>query len=98
MLIAQGIIGLSLMIGLCWLFSENRQNVHLPIVAKSLGLQILFAITLLTLPASQQLFVVLNDGITVLRLRREKGLLLSLVILAGASCRSKRHHPAVVLS
>jgi CNT family concentrative nucleoside transporter len=93
MLIAQGIIGLSLMIGLCWLFSENRQNVHLPIVAKSLALQILFAITLLTLPASQQLFVVLNDGITVLQAATREGTTFIFGYLGGGELPFKETSP-----
>ena len=73
MLILQSVVGLSFLIGLCWAFSENRQSIHFPIVIKSLGLQIIFALILLTLPASQQLFVVLNDGIAVLQAATREG-------------------------
>ena len=73
MLILQSVVGLSLLIGLCWVFSENRQSIHFPIVIKSLGLQIILALILLTLPASQQLFVVLNDGIAVLQAATREG-------------------------
>ena len=62
MLVVQSVIGLSLLIGLCYAFSERRHEVHFPIVIKSLGLQIVFALLLLKLPASQYVFVVLNDG------------------------------------
>jgi len=73
MLILQSVVGLSLLIGLGWVFSENRQSIHFPIVIKSLGLQIILALILLTLPASQQLFVVLNDGIAVLQAATREG-------------------------
>ena len=73
MLILQSVVGLSLLIGLCWVFSENRQSIHFPIILKSLGLQIVFALILLTLPASRHLFVVLNDGIAVLQAATREG-------------------------
>ncbi|MCS5571333.1 MAG: nucleoside:proton symporter [Pseudomonadales bacterium] len=73
MLILQSVVGLSLLIGLCWVFSENRQSIHFPIIIKSLGLQIVFALILLTLPASRHLFVVLNDGIAVLQAATREG-------------------------
>ena len=73
MLILQSVVGLGLLIGLCWAFSENRQSVSFPIIIKSLALQIVFALVLLTLPASKQLFVVLNDGIAVLQAATKEG-------------------------
>ena len=73
MLIVQSIIGLLTLIGLCYLFSENRREVHFPIVIKSLLLQLLFAVILLKLPASQNLFVVLNEGIAVLQAATREG-------------------------
>ena len=73
MLLAQSIVGLLTLIGLCYLFSENRREVHFPIVIKSLLLQLVFALLLLKLPASQKLFVVLNDGISVLQAATREG-------------------------
>jgi CNT family concentrative nucleoside transporter len=67
MLIVQSVVGLCLLLGLCYAFSERRSEVHYPIVLKSLLLQIVFALLLLKLPASQQLFVFLNRGITALQ-------------------------------
>ena len=61
------------MIGLCYLFSENRREVHFPVVIKSLLLQLLLAVILLKLPASQNLFVVLNEGIAVLQAATREG-------------------------
>jgi len=73
MLLAQSIVGLLTLIGLCYLFSENRREVHFPIVIKSLLLQLLLAVILLKLPASQNLFVVLNEGIAVLQAATREG-------------------------
>ena len=73
MLVVQSVIGLGLLIGLCYVFSERRHEVHFPIVLKSLALQIIFALVLLKLPASQGLFVILNDGISVLQAATREG-------------------------
>ena len=61
------------LIGLCYLFSENRREVYFPIVIKSLLLQLFFAVLLLKLPASQNLFVALNKGIAVLQAATREG-------------------------
>lgn len=73
MLLAQSIVGLMTLIGLCYLFSENRREVHFPIIVKSLLLQLFFAVLLLKLPASQNLFVALNKGIAVLQAATREG-------------------------
>ena len=67
LLTLQGIAGLLLLMGLCWLASENRRLVRPAIVVKSLLLQLAFALLLLKLPVSQQIFVVLNKGISALQ-------------------------------
>ena len=67
LLILQSIVGLLLLTGLCWLASENRRGVRLAIVVKSMLLQFVFALLLLKLPASQQIFVALNRGIAALQ-------------------------------
>ena len=73
MLIAQSFVGLSLLIGLCYLFSERRKEIYFPIVIKSLLLQIAFAALLLKLPASQHIFVFLNDAISALQAATREG-------------------------
>ena len=42
MLLAQSLVGLMTLIGLCYLFSENRREVYFPIIVKSLLLQLFF--------------------------------------------------------
>ena len=73
MLLVQSVIGLCALMGFCWFISENRSNVRYPIILKSLALQVAFAVILLTLPASQKMFVVLNDGISVLQAATKEG-------------------------
>ncbi|MEC8644376.1 MAG: nucleoside transporter C-terminal domain-containing protein [Pseudomonadota bacterium] len=66
-------MGLALLLSLCLVFSESRVNVRLRIVIKSFLLQTLLALILLKLPASQGLFVFLNDGISVLQAATKAG-------------------------
>lgn len=73
MLLLQSVIGIMLMITLCYLFSENRREIHFPIIIKSLLLQMVLALLLLKLPASQGLFVVLNDAISELQAATRAG-------------------------
>jgi CNT family concentrative nucleoside transporter len=73
MLIIQSVVGLSLIIGLCFAFSERRQEIRWRIVVKSLLLQFTFALLLLKLPASQYLFVGLNDGFGALQAATREG-------------------------
>ncbi len=73
LLLVQSLVGLGLLMGLCYFASENRGEVRLSIVAKSLLLQVVFALLLLKLPASQQIFVVLNQGISALQAATTEG-------------------------
>ena len=73
MLILQSVVGLGLIIGLCYLFSEHRQDVRFSMVIKSLLLQIVFAVVLLKLPGSQVVFVALNDAFGVLQAATREG-------------------------
>lgn len=73
MLIVQSLVGLMIMMAICFAFSEKRQNVRFSIVIKSLILQVIFAALLLKLPASQQLFVVLNGAIAELQAATQAG-------------------------
>ena len=73
MLLLQSFVGLALLIFLCLIFSESRTDVKLRIVGKSLLLQTVLALVLLKLPASQGLFVFLNDGISVLQAATRAG-------------------------
>ena len=66
-------MGLALLLSLCVMFSESRVKVRTRIVIKSFLLQTLLALILLKLPASQGLFVFLNDGISVLQAATKAG-------------------------
>ena len=63
----QSVLGLSVIVFSCALFSSNRAAISPMLVLKSVGLQFLFAVILIKLPASQHLFWFLNQGIEVLQ-------------------------------
>ena len=83
MLIIQSVFGLSLIIALCYFFSESRQHVRIQLVAKSLLLQVVIALLLLKLPASQTLFLGLNDAISVLQAATREGTIFIFGYLGG---------------
>jgi len=63
----QGILGLVFIIGVCAIFSNNRQAISPSLVLRSLALQLVLAMLFLKLPGSQHLFWFLNEGINVLQ-------------------------------
>lgn len=62
----QSALGLAVLIGACWFFSENRQALSRSLVVKSLLVQIAVALLLLKIPATQHVFTVLNRAIEAL--------------------------------
>jgi len=63
----QALLGLAVIVFSCALFSSNRTAISPFLVLKSLVLQFLLALMLIKLPASQQLFWFLNEGMQVLQ-------------------------------
>ncbi len=63
----QSILGLVVIIGICYALSSNRQAISPSLVIRSLLLQAVVAVVLLKLPGSQHFFWVLNKGIEVLQ-------------------------------
>ena len=60
--IVQGLFGLAVLIGFCWLVSENRRAVKWRVAVTGLAVQFILAAILLKAPGSQQVFVWLNEG------------------------------------
>jgi CNT family concentrative nucleoside transporter len=48
--IFRGLLGVSILIGLCWLLSSSRKDIHWPLVAGGLGLQLVLAMLVLLTP------------------------------------------------
>jgi concentrative nucleoside transporter, CNT family len=59
-----GILGLLTMLGLAFAFSTNRRAIRVKTVAWGLGLQIVFAIFVLRVPAGREIFQVAGDAAT----------------------------------
>lgn len=59
-------MGVLLLIGLCWLFSNNRDAVNWRLVAIGMGLQLAFAFLILKTEPGHWVFDQLNDAVTVL--------------------------------
>ena len=60
-------LGVAVLLGAAWLFSESRRRVRWPGIAAGLGLQFALAISLLRVPAFRGVFLTLNgvmDGLT----------------------------------
>ncbi|MDE0538656.1 MAG: nucleoside:proton symporter [Rhodospirillales bacterium] len=60
--IVHGLFGLAVLIGFCWLVSENRRAVKWRVAVAGLAVQFIVAAILLKAPGSQQVFVWLNEG------------------------------------
>ncbi len=57
---AMGIVGMGTMIGLAWLLSVNRRCVSWTLVAKGVGLQVVFGLLVLKTPVGRGLFELAN--------------------------------------
>lgn len=60
--IVHGLFGLAVLIGFCWLVSENRRAVKWRVAVTGLAVQFIVAAILLKAPGAQQVFVWLNEG------------------------------------
>lgn len=54
--ILRGILGIASLIGITWLFSENKSSVKWPLIFKALGLQIILGILILKVPFVSTIF------------------------------------------
>lgn len=73
MLNVQSGLGLLVLLGICFVFSENRSAVSRRLVGFGLGLQVLLAATLLKIPAMKELFGFLNKVVAQLQAATEAG-------------------------
>ncbi len=73
MQILHGLFGLVVLMGIAWLWSENRRAVGWRTIGAGLGLQLLLALLLLKFPLFNQMFAVLNEVVIVLQKSTEAG-------------------------
>ncbi len=57
-----GLFGLAVLIGITWLFSNNRRAIDWKLVATGLALQISFAALVLLVPGGREVFDALGKG------------------------------------
>ena len=57
----RGIIGMAVIIFVCWCFSSNRKAINWGTVCKALVLQFIIAISVLAFPAIQSVFEMLGN-------------------------------------
>ncbi|MCF8091757.1 MAG: nucleoside:proton symporter [Desulfotignum sp.] len=65
-MIFQGMAGLTVFVGLAWMFSENRGQVKIKTIAMGLGLQLLLALAFLKIPLLGHGFALLNQVVLAL--------------------------------
>jgi concentrative nucleoside transporter, CNT family len=68
-----GLLGILIILALCWVFSKNKQAIAWPLVAKGLLLQVVLGVLLLKVPVVTQFMQALGSGIEGLLAFADKG-------------------------
>lgn len=89
----QPVLGLAALVGLAWLASENHRGFAWRTVLVGLAFQLSLALLLLRLPASQVVFVALNDGVLALLRALEAGTSLVFGFLGGGPLPFEEPYP-----
>ena len=63
----QGLLGIVLFLGFCWLISENRKNVSLKVIISGLLTQVFLAVIMTELPMVRSFFMKLGHLVTALK-------------------------------
>ncbi len=79
----QPVLGLVALIAFAWAVSENRSRFSWRVAVAGVAVQFAFALILLKVPATRELFVWLNDGVTALQKATEAGTSLVFGYLGG---------------
>ena len=73
MWILRGLLGIAVLTALAWVLSENRRRVAWRVVGRGLGLQFLFAVLLLKVPACRDLLGQLNRVVRAIERASHEG-------------------------
>jgi len=73
MWIVRGLLGMVVLLALCWLFSENRKRIAWRVVAWGVGLQFIIALLLVHVPFFQKILIFLNKGVAALERASHEG-------------------------
>lgn len=57
-----GLIGIALILGIAWVFSNNKKRINYRLVASGIGLQVLIAVLILKVPPVTRVFQFLGQG------------------------------------
>ncbi|CAK8712979.1 Nucleoside permease NupC [Candidatus Electrothrix laxa] len=82
--IIRGLLGMTTLCLLAWLFSENKKKVHIKQICAGLLIQLLLAALLLKLPLSKDLFLLLNKGVLLLQEATKAGTSFTFGYIGGA--------------
>ncbi len=93
MQILQGLLGLFVLTGLAWVFSENRRKLDWRILVFGLGFQLVLALLLLKLPFFKEFFLVLNQAVSALEQATRAGTSFVFGFLGGADLPFKESNP-----
>jgi CNT family concentrative nucleoside transporter len=69
----QGLIGIVLILGIAYLFSNNKKKINLRVVGSGIALQLLIAILVLKVPAVTKFFQFLGKGMEKIEIFARKG-------------------------
>ena len=89
----QSVLGLGMLIGIAWIFSEQRRRMPWRMAIAGVVLQLLLAVLLLSVPAVRGLFLYLNDAVTALQGATEAGTSLVFGYLGGGPLPFNEPHP-----
>ena len=89
----QSILGLLVLIGVCYFFSEHRSAIRPRLIILSLVIQFALAFALLKLPGMQHIFMVLTNAVTQLQLATEAGTTFMFGFLGGGPLPFEENAP-----
>ncbi len=73
MALLQGAVGIAGLVAIAWAFSENRRATSWRVVLAGLAIQFAIAVLLLKFPASQALFLALNQAVSAIQSATQAG-------------------------
>ncbi|GAB6043230.1 NupC/NupG family nucleoside CNT transporter [Endothiovibrio diazotrophicus] len=89
----QSLVGLAALTAIAWLFSERRSEVRLAAAAGGVAVQLALAALLLYLPASRELFTLLNDLVLALESATRAGTSMVFGYLGGGDLPFDEQQP-----
>jgi concentrative nucleoside transporter, CNT family len=91
--LGRGALGITALLGIAWLLSEDRRAISARLVLGGLALQILLALLLLKLPGARQLFGAINELVLALNRATEAGTSFVFGHLGGAAAPYEMAYP-----